>query len=148
GADEQYTRTGASTELKGEMNKLADSLYQQIIDGISLNRNLSKDDVRGIVDDAMMSAEAAKNRGLVDELVDQDDLRDLMAKELSTKKVEVVHDYGRTKHDDVDMSNPWSLFAAMARKPEPTGKSSIALVYLDGVITDGDGDQGMLGGSS
>jgi protease-4 len=45
------------------------------------------------------------------------------------------------------MSNPWSLFAAMAKKPEPTGKPSIALVYLDGVITDGEGGSGMLGGS-
>jgi protease-4 len=148
GADEQYTRTAPSTELRGEMNKLADSLYQQIIDGISLNRNLSKDDVRGLVDDALLTAEAAKNRGLVDDLVDQDGLRDLMARELSSKKIEVVHDYGRTKHDDVDMSNPWSLFAAMAKKPQPTGKPQVALIYLDGVITDGDGQQGMFGGSS
>src|SRR4029079_1990368 len=57
GADEQYTRTGPSDQLKGEMNRLAEQLYQQIIDGISLQRNLSKDDVRGVVDDALLTAE-------------------------------------------------------------------------------------------
>ena len=148
GADEQYTRSAPSEQLKGEMNKLADSLYQQIVDGISLSRNLSKDDVRGIIDDAMMTAEAARNRGLIDHLVDADGLRDLISKELSAKKIELVHDYGRSKHEDMDMSNPWSLFAAMAHRPEPTGKPQVALVYVDGVITDGEGGHGMFGGNS
>jgi protease-4 len=148
GADEEYTRTAPSAQMKGEMTKLADSLYQQIIDGISLNRNLSKEDVTGIVDDAMLSAEAAKNRGLVDDLTDIDNVRNLIAKELSTKKIDLIHDYGKPQHEELDMSNPWSLFAAMSRRPEPTGKPQIALVYLDGVITDGEGGQSLFGGNS
>src|SRR4030095_7408632 len=91
GADEQYTRTEASQQLRGEMNKLADSLYQQIVDGISLARNLSKDDVRGIVDDAMLSAEAAKNRGLVDELLDQDGPRRLLEKGINAQRHDIGH---------------------------------------------------------
>src|SRR6185436_7085760 len=34
GADEQYTREFASDELKGELNKILDSLYDQIVEGI------------------------------------------------------------------------------------------------------------------
>jgi protease-4 len=62
GADEQYTRSSASEQLKGEMHKLADSLYQQIVDGISINRNLSKEDVGAMVDDAMVNAQVAGSR--------------------------------------------------------------------------------------
>ena len=38
GADEEFTRTDASDELKGQLNGLADSLYGQIIDTISTSR--------------------------------------------------------------------------------------------------------------
>ena len=149
GADEEYTRTEASEQLRGEMNKLADSLYQQIVDTISLDRNLPADAVRAIIDDAMISGVAAKERGLVDHLLDQDELRDLMADEIGGgKKVEVVHDYGKPEREEIDFSNPFALFASMAHRPQPSGKPQVALVYLDGVITDGEGGESMFGGDS
>jgi protease-4 len=146
GADEQYTRSSASEQLKGEMHKLADSLYQQIVDGISINRNLSKEDVGAMVDDAMVNAQVALDRGLVDHLIDQDGLRPLITKELNVKEIDLLHDYGKPKHEDMDFSNPLSFFAAMSKKPEPSGKPEVALVYLDGVITDGGGGSGLFGG--
>jgi len=40
------------------------------------------------------------------------------------------------------------LFSLLARKPEvPTGPA-VALIYAEGVITDGEGSQGLFGGSS
>ena len=150
GADEQYTRTTASAQLKGEMTRLADSLYTQIVDGISLHRNLPRQTVESIVDDAMLSARAAKDRGLVDALVDQDGLRALIESEISTKgkKIELVHDYGVEKQEAPDFSNPFALFAAMAKGGQDenaSGKPKIGLVYVDGVITDGEGGQSMFG---
>jgi protease-4 len=148
GADEQYTRTGASEQLKGEMNKLAEGLYQQIIDGISLHRNLSRQDVKSIIDDALLTAEAAKNRGLVDELLTQDDLRELLEDELGSEKVELMHHYGRREMEPPDLSNPFSFFASMAQRREPpSDKPTIAIIYVDGVITDGEGGEGLFGGS-
>src|SRR5207244_3317509 len=41
GADEQFTRSGPSDELRGELTRLTDSIYDQIVDGISANRKLS-----------------------------------------------------------------------------------------------------------
>ena len=149
GADEQFTRTTASEQLKGEMTRLADSLYTQIVDGISLHRDLPRKTVEAIVDDAMLSARAAKDRGLVDHLVDQDGLRKLIESKIATKgkKIELVHDYGEKKLEAPDFSNPFALFAAMAKgqEAENTGKPQVGLVYVDGVITDGEGGQSMLG---
>ena len=148
GADEQYTRNEASVQLKGEMNRLADALYQQIIDGISLHRNLPKSQVRSIVDDALLTAEAAKNRGLVDHLLSEDDLREFLADELGDEKVEIMHHYGRREIQPPDMSNPFSFFASMAQQREPeSDKPQIAIVYIDGVIMDGQGGESLFGGS-
>src|SRR5688500_1493635 len=120
GADEQFTRTTASEQLKGEMTSLADSLYSQIVDGISLHRKLPRKTVEAIVDDAMISARAARERGLVDHLVDQDGLRKLIESEIATKgkKIELVHDYGVEKQEAPDFSNPFALFAAMANRQQ------------------------------
>ena len=152
GADEQYTRTTASDQLKGEMNRLADSFYQQIVDGISLHRNLAKTSVESIVDDAILNGRAAKTRGLIDDLVDQDGLRKLIESEIATKgeKIELVHDYGEKKVEAPDLSNPFALFAAIAKnqQDEKSDKPEIGLVYVDGVITDGEGGQSMFSDES
>ena len=152
GADEQYTRTTASEQLKGEMNRLADSLYAQIVDGISLHRNLPRATVEAIVDDAILNARAAKTRGLVDHLLDQDGLRKLMEAELviKDKKLELVHEYGVEKVEPPDFSNPFALLAAMAKgqQAEQASKPQVGLVYVDGVITDGDGGQSLFGDES
>jgi len=78
GADEEYTRAEASEELKGELNKLTDALYNQIVDGISGHRNLTKDEVRGLIDRTIVTGQAAREQGFVDHLLDQDGLRPLL----------------------------------------------------------------------
>ena len=150
GADEQYTRTGASEELRGELNKLMDSLYGQIVDGIAQHRKLSPDAVKRLIDESMMSAKEAAARGLIDHTVDQDGLRDLIAKKISDKKekVELVHRYGLAERGEVDLSSPFGFFAMLSRRPPPSTKPTVALIYADGEIIDGRGGEGMLGGSS
>ncbi|MEA2708576.1 MAG: protease [Phycisphaerales bacterium] len=154
GADEQFTRTTASDQLKGEMNRLADSLYEQIVDGISLHRNLPKTAVQEIIDDAILNGRAAKEKKLVDVLIDQDGLRKLIESEIAPtgngngKKIELVHDYGSPKTEAPDFSNPFALLAAMAKgqqQNDNSGKPQIGLVYVDGVITDGEGGESMFG---
>jgi protease-4 len=147
GADEEYTRTGPSPEFKHELNKLTDALYDQIVDGISLNRNLSKDAVKAVIDESILTADAAKDRGFVDHLVDEDGLRDLIAQEIGSK-VELVKDYDAPEREQVDLSSPFALFALMMKKPVESTKPTVALVYADGVIVDGEGGGGLLGGAT
>ena len=144
GADEEYTRTEPSSELKGELTKLTEGLYEQIVDGIATNRHLSKEKVQEIVDQTILTGKAAKEAGLVDELVDADGLRKLMTKKLGND-VNLLADYGRSTREAPDFSNPMSFFAMLMKKPQPeTDKPQVALIYADGVIVDGDGDDDSL----
>jgi protease-4 len=144
GADEEYTRTEASEELKGELNKLTDSIYAQIVDGISHYRHLPKEKVQAIIDDTIVTGDQAKERGLVDHLMDQDELRPLLAKTLG-KDVDLIQDYGRPAREALDLSSPLGLLSLLTHRSEaPSDKPAVAIIYAAGVITDGEGGGGLL----
>lgn len=145
GADETYTRTGASEELRGELNKMADAIFDEIVNAISLSRGLSREQVKQLIDEAMISARTARDRGLVDHLCDQDGLRALIKEELG-QDINLVHDYAAPEKPKIDTSNIFTLFASLTKKPEKSTKPAVALVYAEGVITDGDGEGGLFGG--
>ncbi len=136
GADEEFTRTGPSPEFTGELNKLMDGLYAQVVDGIASNRNLPADQVKAAIDDSVLSAQSAKDRGLVDDLVDVDGLKDLVSDELGTR-IELLDDYGATPKESIDLSSPFAIFSLLGKKPAVSTRPAIAVVYADGVIVDG-----------
>jgi protease-4 len=144
GADEEYTRSEASEEFKGELSRLTDGLYGQIVEGISRYRQLPKDKVQAMIDETIVTGDQAKSRGLVDHLIDQDDLRALITKTVG-KEIDLVHDYGRAERDAPDLSSPLGLFSLMMHRNEaPTDKPTVAVIYAAGVITDGEGGDGLL----
>lgn len=144
GADEQFTRTEPSVELHGELTKLIDSLYEQIVDGISLHRNLSRDAVRQMIDDTILMGQAARDRGFVDHLVEADGLRDLLSEELGDE-INLLTDYGQPERDEIDFSSPFAFFSLLARRPEVSTEPAVALIYAQGVIVDGEGGEGLFG---
>jgi protease-4 len=147
GAEEPYTRSTASEPLKGELTRLADSMYEQIVDGISQNRNISSDVVRQMIDETMISAKVAKERGFVDHLVDFHELKDLITQEMGNG-LNIVSNFGQPQRVQVDFSNPLALLSSLNKnKQEQGGKASIALIYAEGTIVDGDGGESILGGS-
>lgn len=148
GAEEPYTRSEPSEELKGEMNKLAKALSDEIVTGISLSRSKSADDVRRLIDDAIMDGKQLKAQGFVDHLVDLDGIRDLMKQELGDE-VNLVRDYGAAEKPEVDFENIFSILAAVNKREEESPKPKVAIVYAEGVITDGEGGGGgILGGEA
>jgi protease-4 len=148
GAEEPYTRTTASEQLKGEMNKLAAAMYDQIVDGISQNRNLPPESVKQMIDDTMMPAKVAKERGFVDHLVDFHQLKELITSEMGNG-LDIDSSFGQPRREQLDFSNPLALLSSMGkRQQEASAKPAIALVYAEGTIVDGDGGESILGGSS
>ncbi len=142
GAEEPYTRTEASPELKGELNRLADALFEQVVAGIADHRKLAKADVQAMIADTMIMGDAAKKRGLVDLLLDQDGMRDLIASQIGGK-IDLIKDYAADPKADVDTSNIFSLFAALSRKEPVSNKPAVALIPAEGVIVDGDGESSL-----
>ena len=138
GADEEYTRTEASKELKGELTKLTDGLYQQIVSNISTARHISQDDVKAIIDGTILTGHDAKEKGLIDDLIDQDSLRALISKEVGGD-IDLVADYGRDPRESMDLSNPMQLFSLLMKKPQSDSDlPQVALIYAQGVISDGE----------
>jgi protease-4 len=137
GADEEYTRTEASPELRGQLNKLADSLYEQIVDAISTSRKIPRADVVKLVDESLIPGSEAKKSGLVDHLVDVDSLRSLMADQLG-KKVNLLHHYGEAPKEQMDLSSPFALFALLSKRPTTPTRDGVAVIYAEGVIVDGE----------
>jgi protease-4 len=146
GADEQYTRTEPSPESRGELTKVVDSLYDVIIDTIAKNRNLSPTTVKQIVDECILTAKQAKERGLVDHLLSQDDLRNLMTDELGGA-INILPNYAEPQPEKLDFSNPFALLANVGKKPPESNKPAIALIHADGVIVDGEAEDGLMGPS-
>ncbi len=144
GAQEPFTRSAPSDELTAEMNKLADALYNQIISGISTSRQIPRETVRKIVDDAILPARAARDQKLVDHLSDRDSLRSLVETQLSAPKINVIEDYGQGGKPELDFSNPFAFLAAATKRPGPTSRDTIAIVYADGTIVDGESSGGGL----
>src|SRR5690606_34192974 len=104
GADEQFTRTEPSDELRHELNKLADALYDQIIDGIANHRALPRQRVAELVDEALISAPQARESGLVDHLVDIDGLRTLIGSAYERDDVHLIEDYGLPEREPMDFT--------------------------------------------
>jgi protease-4 len=148
GADESYTRSEASAELKGELNKLTDAMYEQLVDEISLSRNVSRDGVKQLIDDTIVSARSAKQRGFVDHLIHQDELRKLMTDELGND-IDLIANYGHERPQGAEAANPMAMLANLfapklgGDEADKSGKPEVALIYAEGVITDGDGGDGI-----
>lgn len=146
GADEMYTRVGPSDEFRGELNRLTDSLFDQIVSAIALHRKLPTDKVRAAIDQALITGNDARKLGLVDHLIDVDGMRDLIAKKVGGE-INLVHDYGAPEEEETDLSNPWALFAKLAQKPAETNGPKVAIIYAEGQIIDGEGGDSMWGGA-
>ncbi|MFI5382033.1 MAG: signal peptide peptidase SppA [Tepidisphaerales bacterium] len=146
GAEEPYTRTEPSKESRGELNKVVDSLYEQIVEGIAYHRHVKRADVLDVINGVFLSARVAKDRKFIDHLVDQDGLREVMKKEIG-RDVNIVADYGREPAEELDFSNPLGLLKSLNKKAPEERVPGVALIYAEGDIVDGE-TESLFGGGS
>ncbi|MEM8873502.1 MAG: signal peptide peptidase SppA [Planctomycetota bacterium] len=145
GADESYMNTEPSPEMTEEMNKLVDAIYDRMVTKIAGNRSLSKEDVRKTIDNVVLLASNAKEKGYVDHLVDADGIRDIIAETMEREgrdDINLIGNYAQEAKEEVDFSNIFAVLAQMNKQEPETDAEKVALVYATGTIVDGESSNG------
>ncbi|HPF41202.1 MAG TPA: signal peptide peptidase SppA [Phycisphaerae bacterium] len=149
-AGEPFYRTGPSPEAEAQTERLYDSIFSQMVERIADSRGLTDDQVRGLVDRALFSAEEAVEEKLVDKTMYREDFV-AAVKERYGDDVKVTAKYAGKKDElDIDFNNPFAMFKVfgdMLKPPAESTKTAVAVVYVEGPITSGPTQQGMFGGN-
>jgi protease-4 len=133
---EQYTQDKYSDENREQLNQLLTSIWKDICEKISVQRNISIDKLNNIADSLLVrNAEAAYKLGFVDSLIYRDQLLTLLKK--------------RTFVDENKDLNTVSLkqYSTVPEKKNYKGlaKNKIAVIYAYGDINMGEGTDEMIG---
>jgi protease-4 len=116
-APEQYTLSASSPAAREMRASLLDSLYGRLIADLAHDRGKTEAEVRRIMDNGPYTAGDASHAGIVDAVIEPDDLDALVVKEL-----------GRRYRVDDDLPRP---------REEAWARPQIAVVSLEGDIVDG-----------
>jgi len=148
GAAEPFANDKPSEEFLGEMNKVFDDLFDQMVSQISEARKLDKAAVKAAIDEGPFTGADALRLKLVDKLMEKDDWKDYVGKLVAPKDGLYTWrlDYGKEKAEAPDISNPFAMLAAMMKERGETVKSpTVAVVHAEGMITGGSSGSGLLG---
>jgi protease-4 len=126
-AVEPLQRTGPSDAASEATDALLDSLYGQMVSKVAEGRGISVDDAKALVDlSPMVPTEAVTSH-----LVDGNDWRDVTWSDDALEKATNMKDYLTERR------------AAWKR-----GSGTVAVVYAEGTIVSGDGNDSLFGGSN
>lgn len=148
-AGEPFYRTGPSKEDEEQTNRLIDSIFNTWVDEVAKSRQISPEQVRSLVDKAILSAEEALEAKLVDKLMYREDF--VKAIKTRYEDAKVVSNYGGPKGPELDLENPFAVFSLFKEIMKPaggSGKTAIAVVYVENAITSGKTQEGIFGGAS
>ena len=151
-AGEILARTGPSEPAKANMNWLYDGLYDSLLKMIADSRfNGDVDKARKRIDGGPYTAEMALKAGLIDSVTHRQDLVAEL-KEKYGDDLKFVRNYGAQSGPDFDIGgNPFAVFQMlidlMSGEEEST-ETSVAIVYVEGMIVPGADDPSPFGGSS
>ena len=129
-AVEPYFLDKMSEANREQMDKLLGTVWGQILEGISQNRNISVEQLNQIADnlETMFNADKALEYGLVDNLYYKDQVLDeLKGLTGSNKSINAV---GNTNY-------------AKSYKDKNASKNEVAIIYASGQIFDGNGSEEM-----
>ena len=122
-APDMFTRTSMSPETKEVLNSVLDGLNGHLLETLGAGRNKSAAEMQAIMDEGPFIAKNAVAKGLIDELLYEDQFYDLVKKKLDQTELKKVgvQDYLR----------------AAGTVAGVEGKTRIALLVGDGAITRG-----------
>ena len=138
-AVEPYLRQDMSEDSREMYNSLADSLFGQIVEGVATDREVEPSWITALIDDPPLSAKAAAEVGLIDEVLYRDELEERF------KPIE-EDEWQLIELETYSRVTPSSLGLG--------GGPQVAVVYCEGVIVPGEsnppyyGSDRMMGSST
>lgn len=148
-AVEPFTRRDMSPENREELQELLGDIWGGLLADIGSSRNLTPEKLQATVDrEGLIRAEAAKAQGFVDRIAYRDEIYEALKAKTGRAgskepfKQVTLADYAEVARDVVDQP------ATDGGAPKaPTRGGRLAIVYAEGEIVDGEGDDDQVGGT-
>jgi protease IV len=135
-AVEMFTRADMSPEDRVQLQQLLDGIWQNLLAQIGHERGLTPGTIQATADaGGLIRADEAKRAHLVDRVL----YRDQMIDEL---KAATGRAGGKESFKQISLES----YAKLLPAPAIGGSGSVAVVYAEGDIVDGDGNVGEVGG--
>jgi protease-4 len=135
GAGDMFIRDDMPKEAKASMDAILDDLYGALIEATKARANGNADGAKALIDGGPYASAAAAEAGLVDSV------GFLRASREEIKKAAGVDTIRRTrmlpKQEQLTLGQFLNLLSGDSEKPEAGGER-LALVFVNGSITDGD----------
>ena len=140
---EPFTRKDMSPEDRAQTQKLLGDLWGQILDDIAASRGTTREALQKAVDEhGFFTAEQAQEAKLVDRIAYHDEvLTELKRKTGRPGPKQAFKQIALTDYADTLPGGPSDI---KTNRQDQAGQ--IAVVYAEGDIVDGEGDQGEIGG--
>jgi protease IV len=150
---EPMSRETMSGPVRESLQAIVDDAYDGMIGLICKDRHLEDYQVKTLVDKGLFSAAAAKEAGLIDEVLYADEFEASLKTRLKVDQVDVETSY-KKKQLDTDFSGLGGFvklmeaFSGGKKAEKASSKPKIALVYAVGEITEGSSRSSLFGGST
>lgn len=133
-AGESFIRNDISPENRRQTEEMLLSVWDALADAICSSRDFSKSDLNGWIDNlAIGNVEAAREKGLVDELWYRDEVVEYLCTLSGVEKEKELKFVTLPE------------YASKAVKPDYKTKDKIAVIYANGEIVMGDSSDGYIG---
>jgi protease-4 len=147
-AVEPFIRRDMSPENREELQKLLGDIWTQILADIAPSRNVTPEEIQKTVDtEGLLRARVAKDARLIDRIAYRDEIYDALKEKTGRAgskepfKQITLSDYAKIVRDVVETPRKGD------GDSKSTGHGRVAVVYAEGEIVDGEGDNGEVGGS-
>jgi protease-4 len=151
-AVEPFILDKMSSENRLQYEKLAGSMWNVVVDGVSSSRGIAETELQKLADDLTIdSPEAAVENGMIDGLRYEDEvlneLGHMAAGGWSREAGPVDSLYTETVGGGVKIVE-FSDYVSQLIQPKATSQNKIAVIYAEGDIVSGKGSQGQMGSES
>src|SRR5262249_46170515 len=158
GAAEPFTRSSMSPQFRKQFESVLDDYYEKSLVEAILRarpeRKWTAEQVKKLIDEGPYTARAAAGAGLIDRVAYRDQFERALKTPLNAERVKVTKNYGKAKGDELDFSNPFSMYVKLMEKMMAAPKlklsfaPKIAVIYATGPIVSGKGGEEIFGDST